>query len=125
MNNEAVVIKLTNGDTVMGALVSETETHIHMQDLVSIKTVVVQGQGGVIEKTITAPFCSLTEEKKFTFNRDHVMFIKPLHPALQPLYWKIVDSFDDEPELGFKDPEPEEDELHDTFVIIPDTKVLH
>lgn len=129
MNNDAVVIRFTNGDIVMGALINETETHISLQNLVSIKTVVVQGQGGVIEKTITAPFCSMTEEKNFSFNKDHVIFVKPLHPALQPLYWKIADSLEDEPELHTKEPEPEEDDfddsLTDSFVIIPETKILH
>lgn len=140
MHNEAVIVKLTNGDLFMATYIRETDKHIVFENPVTIKVVAIPGQGGVVEKTITAPFCSLTKEKEFSFRHDHVLYMKLLHSNIKGYYFKLIEAFQtDETELEEMNPlyekdseEPEEDsdDQHEDqstsgFVIIPDTKTIH
>lgn len=137
MNNEAVIVKLMNGDLFMATYIEETDKHYVFENPVTIKVISVPGQGGVIEKTITAPFCSLTEAKEFSFSRDHVLYVKLLHKNIKSYYFKLIQAFEsDESELEemnyLSDSDTEEQldeqpEEHSTtgFIIIPDTKTIH
>lgn len=139
MNNEAVIVKLTNGDLFMATYIRETDKHVVFENPVTIKVVAIPGQGGVVEKTITAPFCSLTEEKEFSFRHDHVLYMKLLHTNIKSYYFKLIEAFQtDETELeemnlssdtDSEETEEESDEQEDHatsgFVIIPETKTIH
>lgn len=124
-----------NGDLFMGTYIKETEHHLIIENPVTIKVITVPGKGGVIEKTITAPFCSLTEDTQFQFRHDHVQYVKPLHSNIKSYYFNLVDAFetDQSEELDISSSVTEEataeeyetPEQEEQFVIVPDNKTYH
>lgn len=127
--NDKVVVKLTNGDIFM-AVMLESEGEYVFQDLVAIKVVQIVNDGAVIEKTVTHPFCSLTEERTYTFKKDLVLFCKPLSPKIADHYVRLAAAFHEESKQDNQFQSPEEDEEEEAeddhrFVIIPDNKNIH
>lgn len=138
MNNEAVIVKMINGDLFMALYVKDTERHSVFENPITIKVVSVPGMGGVVEKTITAPFCSLTEENEFSIRHDQIVYIKPLHTNIKSYYFRLVEAVKSEESIGdfatdeleeSSESEEETEEIHEhnesSFIIIPDTKTIH
>lgn len=134
MNDCIVLLKLINGETIIGNLVNETEDTAIVEKPIAIRTVQTNSSNGLIEKTVTAPFCTLTDDEEFSLDKRHVLHISNLHPAIIAMYYKVVTAFDDEYESmlssiddltsGFNQyhEEEEDDEL---FLVTPDTKTVH
>lgn len=142
MSNEAVIVKMINGDLFMALHVQDTTHHSIFENPVTIKVISVPGMGGVVEKTITAPFCSLTEDSEFRIRQDQIIYIKPLHSNIKAYYYKLIEAFKSEESLNeftadfseessdSEDLKENEDSLpqehnEDSFIIIPDTKTIH
>ena len=127
-----MIVKLTNGDTLMADLVHENDYTIIVENPVMVKTIQQNSPLGIIERTVTAPFCSLTDDKEFSLDRRHVLFVSNLHPAVEAMYYRIVDAFGEETnsfldQLGSRIEqedyqEPNED---DYFFVIPEETKIH
>ena len=135
MNNDAVIVKLLNGDMFMAYHLNSTPDTLLVSDPVSIKTVQVATEGGVVEKTMTQPFCSLTLEREYSFDMRMVLYVKPLNPKIAKYFDKLIQAFneersedDDFGQLTFDD-EPQEhheEELFDeSMLVIPEKHQLH
>lgn len=132
MNNEPIVVKLVSGDMFMAYLLNSTEDTLLVQDPITVKTVQIQTEGGVVEKAITQPFCSLTLEREFSIDMRLVIFVKPLNPKIAGYYRRIVGSYseDDEPEedflyAGFDQEDDHEEHDQESILVIPDKHSLH
>ena len=139
MNNEAVVVKLLNGEMFMAYLLNSTPDTLVVYDPIAIKIVQVAGEGGVVEKTMTQPFCSLTLDREYSFDMRQVIYVKPLNPKIAKYFDKLIQAFNEERSLDddfgqttFDDhseqyqEESEEDLTFDNAIlIIPDKHLIH
>ena len=138
MNDDCIIVKLINGDLFMAKMINEGQDYILVGDPISVRTIPVTTDGGSIEKTVTNPYCSMTQETEFSFERSHIVFVKPLHPTVASYYIKLVETFNEEfvgledrinvamQDDEFFEPEEEEDDYpEDRFIIIPDKNQIH
>lgn len=93
MNNDCVIAKLVTGEQFMAQYVDAARDYVILKNLIAIRVVPVMGPDGIIDKTVTAPFCSMTEDPEYSFNLNHVVYCKPLHSKLVPYYHKLLDAF--------------------------------
>lgn len=132
MKNDPVVVKLMNGETFIAVNIESTTTHATFENPISIRVVVVPGQGGVVEKTITSPYCSLTDETVFSFRHEHILFVKPVQATVREYYLNLVatpDGVDEARELH----DSRSSRLEDTdveiskfgYLIIPELDSIH
>lgn len=117
--SEIVVVKLVSGEQLMGFLNEETKSGISIENPISIKVINVPTSKGIVEKTVTGPFCNMTDDTLFDFEWNHIMFVKPLHPAIVPLYLEIVDAEND------IDSTEDIDESIEDHMFNTDKKILH
>lgn len=117
--NPIVVVKLVSGEQLMGFLIEETKTGIFIEEPVSIKVINLPTSNGIVEKTVTGPFCNMTDDTFFEFGWEHIMFVKPLHPAIVPLYLEIVDA------ENTIDSNDENESLENSIIVQSDKKILH
>lgn len=130
--SSAVIVKLTNGDTLMAGLIHENDNTIIVENPVMVKVMQQSTPQGIIERTVTAPFCSLTDDKEFSLDRRHVLFVSNLHPAVEAMYYRIVDAFGDEmhsflDQLGsrIEQEDYQEPDEEDLFLVIPEEQKIH
>lgn len=136
--NEFVVIKLITGDLFMARILNETTDTLVVENPITVKTVQVKVDDQLIEKTVTNPFCTITPDKEYSFDKKHVLFSKSLHPSVRSFYQRLVEAFDEEyselneyldakqhlDEVGTK----QEDDLDiddSRLLVVPDKKYLH
>lgn len=121
-----VVVKLVSGELFMATVLGDTPESLIVRDPVAVRQIQVAAQGGVIEKTVTNPFCSLTEEREYSFDHSHILFIKPLSERISSYYKQLLDEIhsSDSPAPSVFEPEEEEIEVEPTLVI-PDKHSIH
>ena len=110
-----VVIKLISGEQLIGFMVEETKTGITIENPISIKVINVPTSNGIVEKTVTGPFCNMTDETLFDFEWEHIIFVKPVHPAIIPLYLEII--------AAETDIDNDDENIENHMVV--DKKILH
>ena len=117
----------------MAILLYSTNNEYIFQDPISVKAVQVLNEGEVIEKTVTHPFCSLSLDREYSFDKNLVLFCKALNPKIADYYVRLTAAFheernqdDDFGQTVFDDDKPEEPDDDDKiFLIIPETKNIH
>lgn len=145
--NDFVVIKLITNEMIMAAIVNETSDYVLIENPIGVKVIQVNTSAGIIEKTATTPFCSLSEDKEFNIDKRQIVYMCGLHSSLIPVYLSLVNSFSDEdnsfsdqvqsalqrlnPLFNQAESETEEqveddsDELDNVFYIFPDEPKIH
>ena len=104
-----------------------------MSDPISIKLVQVATEGGIVEKTMTQPFCSLTLEREYSFDMRMVVYVKTLNPKISNYFDKLIKAFNDERsedndfgQTVFESEENEEDPLFDeSMLVVPEKHQIH
>lgn len=84
-----VAVKLSTGETLIGVLRSEDESTITMEYPFHLKNYPKFVQGGVVETITAGPFCSFTEDRKFSFSKKDLLFYKKMHPFAVPFYLSL------------------------------------
>jgi hypothetical protein len=84
---EYLCIKFSSGETIMGELVEETENEISLGGVMSVSLVQVLGSGNLV----ASPYCKFTEGGVFSFNKNHILFVKRLHPKIIANYLKLAE----------------------------------
>ena len=133
--SDPVIVKLINGDMFMATVINDVEDTLMVADPIAIRLVQVTTDGGTVEKTITQPFCALTLEREYSFDRRFVLFVKPLNPKIAKYYGSLLESFLNEQDgdldnVQFNDEQQEEDQeeepnLDEGFLIIPTNHNVH
>jgi len=102
LSNE-VVLKLTNGDMLMGEYKGIGTDAIMIKDPILLSVVHVQQGASTIEKTVTSPYCIFTAEDTFHFDARHIVFLKPLHPKMVDQYRQLVQEFNNDNQQPVQD----------------------
>ena len=109
----------------MAAVLGDTPDSLIVQDPIALRQVTVTAQGGVIERTVTNPFCSITDAREYSFDRRHILFIQPLSEKVSKYYIQLIESMTSDEEPMFDDqPEEDEEDIEPTLVI-PDKHSIH
>jgi hypothetical protein len=136
LSNEAVVVKLLNGDMFMAYHLNSTPDTLLVLDPVSIKAVQVATEGGIVEKTMTQPFCSLTLEREYSFDMRMVLYVKPLNPKIAKHFGKLIQAFNEERsednDFGqsmfddeLEEQHEEEQLFNESILVIPEKHQIH
>ena len=125
--NEYVVMKLVSGETLIAQLLNETKDGVHVINPLQVKLVpMVYKDGEYGENAISSRFCQFTEEIDFTFNHKDLIYCKPLNPKMQPIYNRLIESFNNEArEPSIPEEVEEEDNLQEAFSNVISSKKLH
>ena len=125
--SDCVVVKLITGETIMASVINETQDSLILLNPITVRSITVTTDGGPMERTVTNPYCTLTQDREFVFDWSHVVTIKPLHTGIIAFYKKLIDSFEDEFDLESMSEETtqEPEEEDDKFLIVPDKQKLH
>ena len=109
----------------MATVAHESSESVVIEDPVMIKNVQVSTEAGVVEKTVTFPYCPMTADTHYTFARSHIVFMKALHPNVTKLYKKMVKAFEHDTS-DIDDPDEEDTkEDNQSFLIIPNSSKIH
>ena len=58
--NDYVVVKLITGETVIGTVFIDNKDYLVLDDPLIVKNINFQNRNGIVEKSITRPFCNLS-----------------------------------------------------------------
>lgn len=130
MSNDLVVVKLVNGELFMAAVIGDTPDSLIVQDPVAVRQVQVAAQGGVIERTVTNPFCSITDAREYSFDRRNILFIQPLSEKVAKYYNQLIreitsDEYVNDEQTVFDSHEDEEEQDIEPTLVIPDKHSIH
>jgi hypothetical protein len=100
--NRYVVMKLVSGEEILGHLTSEDDYDIRVLFPMIVKHVNRNIQGRLMESIVLGPWTHFSAEDEFTFNKQHLIFLKDLDERYIDEYNRSVDE-----SLGnIPDPEP-------------------
>lgn len=101
LNERYVVVRLITGETLMATLGEVSRNTTKLKDPIQLKTIQINTTSGIVEKTITSQFCTITEDPDYTFLNQHILFMKNLHPVIAGMYVNLIQSLEsptDEPD---------------------------
>lgn len=132
--SDSVVIKLVTGDMMMATLMLETDDTVIVHDPIAVKTIQANKNGAIVERTVTAPYCGLTDEREYVFDRRNVLYVKKLNDTVDKYYTRLVKEFEETFTIDnvdslsdeFKEDDQEEhDHEIEGFLIIPEDQKIH
>ena len=89
MNDLVVVVRLQNGEDVIGILVNNEEDKIKLYNPYFVRV-------GVSTNIIVLPYCYLSDEKYFDFKKSDTMFVVSASESVANRYFELMDSVDEE-----------------------------
>lgn len=123
--SEYVVMKLISGETVIAQLLNETNDGVHVINPLQVKMIpVMYKDGDYGEQAISSRLCQFTDDVDFTFNYKDLIYCKPLKPKMEPIYTRLIKSFEEETKEIVEE-EQTEDVLDDIFNGLLSSKKLH
>lgn len=124
-----VFLKLYNGDQVMGEKVFENNDIITVESPFLIRLIPRLEPQGLVEQITSGPYCQFTEDKSFTFLKKDLLFTKPLHSFMIPVYLKMSLDRDERDITQFRGNEEQEMEIEedpdDQVIVVPSNGTLH
>lgn len=86
------VLKLITGETILGLYEGEDEKFVKIDYPVMIKNTLIPE---LDREAITAvPYCPFSESTSFILEKNHIVYIKKLHPSFIPHYKRFVKVYD-------------------------------
>lgn len=124
-----IFLKLYNGDQVMGEKVFENNDIITVESPFLIRLIPRLEPQGLVEQITSGPYCQFTEDKSFTFLKKDLLFTKPLHSFMIPVYLKMSLDRDERDITQFRGNEEQEMEIEedpdDQVIVVPSNGTLH
>jgi len=89
---KTLVLKLTNGDLVMGDFEYEDEKNLCVSKPINIRLVPsMSNDGDIIESPVVSMYCQFSSEQYYEFKHMHVVFYKEVFPKIAEFYKKIAE----------------------------------
>jgi hypothetical protein len=122
-----VFLKLYNGEQVMGEKVFENNELITVESPFLIRLIPRLEPQGLVEQITSGPYCQFTEEKTFSFMKKDLLFSKPLHSFMIPVYLKMSLDQGDQETIQFRGNREEEieEDLDDQLIVMNSNDTLH
>jgi hypothetical protein len=93
MDKHYVVVKLVSGETVMATFEGEDEKYVKVDFPIQIKTVIIPE---INKESISAsPLCQFSDATSFVLEKNHIVYIKKLHPQFVKHYNNFIKSYEE------------------------------
>lgn len=93
MDKQYVVVKLVTGETVMAMFEGEDEKFVKINYPIQIKTVIIPELQR--ESISASPLCQFSDSTSFVLEKNHVVYIKKLHPQFVKHYNNFIKSYEE------------------------------
>jgi hypothetical protein len=122
-----VFLKLYNGEQVMGEKVFENNELITVESPFLIRLIPRLEPQGLVEQITSGPYCQFTEEKTFSFLKKDLLFSKPLHSFMIPVYLKMSLDHGEQETIQFRGNGEEEieEDPDDQLIVMNSNDTLH
>ena len=120
-----VFLKLYNGEQVMAEKVFENNELITVESPFLIRLIPRLEPQGLVEQITSGPYCQFTEEKTFSFLKKDLLFSKPLHSFMIPVYLKMSLDQGDQETIQFRGNEEIEEDPDDQLIVMNSNDTLH
>lgn len=92
-NNNYVVVKLVSGETVLALFEGEDERFIKVSFPINIHTMPIPHLNR--EQVHASQYCQFSDSTSFVLEKNHIIYIKRMHPAFISHYNNFKKSYDD------------------------------
>ena len=93
MDKQYVVVKLVSGETVMATFDGEDDKFVKIDYPIQIKTVVIPELQR--ESISASPLCQFSDSTSFVLEKNHIVYIKKLHPQFVKHYNNFIKSYEE------------------------------
>lgn len=140
MMDPYVIIKLITGEEIIGEVTNQNDYSITIMNPFVVKLRVGAVNGNMVEQTTATPYCSYAEDRMFTFELKHTLFVKELKNKVISSYLNMVheinmrEMFQDdvneyldalEQMLGTKEEEPTEETYENEIRFLEGNDTIH
>lgn len=95
LQDDYVVMKLITGEQIIAVKRAETKDYVTIEYPMLIKGYAFQNGKEIGEHVTASPYCKFTEDKVFTFDKQHVVFSKKMHSYAIPFYVGLVNEHEE------------------------------
>lgn len=92
-NDRYIVMKLITGEEIISHLVHEDDYEIRVLFPMLTRLVNTMTSNGVKENIVLSPYTYFSADDEFTFQRQHLIFLKDLDPKHETDYNTAIDEF--------------------------------
>ena len=93
MDKQYVVVKLVSGETVMATFDGEDDKFVKIEYPIQIKTVIIPELNR--ESISASPLCQFSDSTSFVLEKNHIVYIKKLHPQFVKHYNSFIKSYEE------------------------------
>jgi hypothetical protein len=93
MDKQYVVVKLISGETVMATFEGEDDKFVKIEYPIQIKTIMIPEMQR--ESISASPLCQFSDSTSFVLEKNHIVYIKKLHPQFVKHYNNFIKSYDE------------------------------
>jgi hypothetical protein len=113
LDDDYVVLKMITGEQLIAVKRAETKDYLTIEYPMLIKGYAFQNGEEMGEHVTAAPYCKFTDDKIFTFDKQHIVFTKPMHSYAIPFYIGLVEEHEEYVEVPEEEPPQSVEELGD------------
>lgn len=85
-----LAIKLVTGELLMCTSVASTDTTLTIAHPIEVSTIQLPSANGIVERTTTTDWCTITAMQQYTIHRAQIVFAEPLKESIAVYYRKLV-----------------------------------
>lgn len=85
-----LALKLVTGELLMCNCIESTATSLTITHPIEVSQIRLQRGNGIIERTSTTDWCTITAEQQYKISLDHIVFAEPLKESIAIYYRKLV-----------------------------------
>jgi hypothetical protein len=111
VDDDYVVLKMITGEQLIAVKRAETKDYLTIEYPMLIKGYAFQNGEEMGEHVTAAPYCKFTDDKIFTFDKQHIVFTKKMHTYAVPFYIGLVEEHEETVEVEEDEPPKTVEEL--------------
>lgn len=125
--NKHVIVKLLDGESVIGELVGASEYSITIKRPIQLKIIRHMREGQEVEEPLVSIYCQFSYDEEFEFKNSMVVYCKELIERIVPFYIKTSNSLYEVEitNVVVKDYDPKEDSTTFTISEFDVSKIVH
>jgi hypothetical protein len=111
LEDDYVVLKMITGEQLIAVKRAETKDYLTIEYPMLIKGYAFQNEDGMGEHVTASPYCKFSDDKTFTFDKQHIVFTKKMHTYAVPFYIGLVEEHEETVEVTEDEPPKTVEEL--------------
>jgi len=111
LEDDYVVLKMITGEQLIAVKRAETKDYLTIEYPMIIKGYAFQNGEEMGEHVTASPYCKFSDDKIFTFDKQHIVFTKKMHTYAVPFYIGLVEEHEETVEVEEDEPPKTVEEL--------------